>query len=350
MRGRGGPSSSRIAPRAPRPRAGPSGGPGAPAVVSPEVGAVHVRVLLDHGRRPLGDLASEVEDHDAVGDLHDQPHVVLDQEHRRAAGVADGAQELGERRDLLVVQPARGLVGQEQLRPAAERARQLDPLERAEREPRGWMIRDGLEIQEREELARRGADGLLLPADPGQAQRVREEIAARPAVDADHDVLEHRQRREEREVLERAADAELRDAMRRQRQERATLEEDGAAIRRVEPRETVEERGLARAVGADEPDDLAHVDVERDGVEGDDAPEAQREIAHAQDRQRQAGVKRGMLTSALTSSKVTRTGMPILSVAGSPPTRLVRTCTPSSSSTYARTYGSSSLKPRACVR
>src|SRR5437773_1713066 len=112
------------------------------------------------------------------------------------------------------------------------RARRLDPLERAEREPRGWMIRDGLEVQEREELARRGADGLLLMADPGQAQRVREEIAARPAVDADHDVLEHRQRRKEREVLERAADAELGDAMRRQRQERAALEEDGAAIRR----------------------------------------------------------------------------------------------------------------------
>ena len=57
-----------------------------------------------------------------------------------------------------------------------------------------------------------------------------------------------------------------------------------------------------------------------------------------------------MLISGATSSNVTRTGIPMASVAGSQPTRFVSSCTPSSSSTQASTYGSSSLKPRACVR
>ena len=33
---------------------------------------------------PLGDDLAEVEDRDAVADVHHQPHVVLDEEHRVA--------------------------------------------------------------------------------------------------------------------------------------------------------------------------------------------------------------------------------------------------------------------------
>ena len=35
--------------------------------------------------RPFGDLLAEVEDDDAVGDVHDDAHVVLDQDRRDAA-------------------------------------------------------------------------------------------------------------------------------------------------------------------------------------------------------------------------------------------------------------------------
>src|SRR5207245_290246 len=135
---------------------------------------------------------------------------------------------------------------------------------------------------------------------------------------------------------------------RRRPEDRRAVEEAVAPVGRVEARQAVEERRLAGAVRADEADDLPFVHVEGDRLERDDAAEANGEVTNGQDWH-QAGVKRGILTSALTSSKVTRTGMPIASVAGSQPTRLVRTCTPSSSSTQARTYGSSSLNPRACV-
>src|SRR5256885_14683983 len=99
---------------------------------------------------------------------------------------------------------------------------------------------------------------------PRQAQRVAEEVAARPAVHADHHVLQHAERREEREVLEGAADAEVGDAVRWQRQQRASAEVDVAALGRVEPAQAVEEGRLAGAVGAGEPDDLAAGHVEAD--------------------------------------------------------------------------------------
>ena len=50
-------------------------------------------------------------------------------------------------------------------------------------------------------------------------------------------------------------------------------ERDRAGVGRDEARQHVEERGLPRAVGADEPDDLARVDGEGDRVEGHDAAE-----------------------------------------------------------------------------
>src|SRR5207249_1662479 len=87
----------------------------------------------------------------------------------------------------------------------------------------------------------------------------------------------------------------------RQPGDRAAVEADVASVGSVEAAQAVEERRLAGAVRADEADDLSLVHIERDGVEREDAPEADREVVNGQDWH-QAGVKRGMLTSALTSS------------------------------------------------
>ena len=99
---------------------------------------------------------------------------------------------------------------------------------------------------------------------------------------ADHDVVEHAHGAEQRQVLESAADAEAGDAVARQREQRRAAERDVAAVALVEPRHAVEERGLARAVGSDQADDLAGRDVEGDAVERDDAAEAHGDILHAQ--------------------------------------------------------------------
>src|SRR3989442_7421814 len=146
------------------------------------------------------------------------------------------------------------------------------------------MVGERAEVEEAEELARALAGRRLLAADPREPERVRQDVAARAAVDPDHDVLEHGQRREEREVLERPPDAERRDAMGRQPEDRAAVEADVASVGRVEAAQAVEERRLAGAVRADEADDRSLVHVERDGVEREDAPETDREVVNGQDR------------------------------------------------------------------
>ena len=57
-------------------------------------------------------------------------------------------------------------------------------------------------------------------------------------------------------------------------EEVASVEEDLAAVRLVEPRDDVEERRLAGAVGPDQAADLAQLEVEGDSVERDDTPES----------------------------------------------------------------------------
>ena len=117
-----------------------------------------------------------------------------------------------------------------------------------------------------------------------QAQRVGEEAAARAAVPPDHHVVEHAHGAEQRQVLERAPDAESGHAMARHREQRHSIKRDVAAVALVEPRDAVEERGLAGAVGADQPDDAPRRNVEGHPVERDDAAEAHGHVLHAQQR------------------------------------------------------------------
>src|SRR6185369_5840889 len=86
------------------------------------------------------------------------------------------------------------------------------------------------------------------------------------------------------EVLEGASQPEVGDPVGRDRQQRAIAEADVALIRGVDPGQAVEERRLARTVGADQPDDLALGDVERDVLERNDPAEADRDVAHRENR------------------------------------------------------------------
>ena len=89
------------------------------------------------------------------------------------------------------------------------------------------------------------------------------------AVRSDDDVLLDRHGREELDVLERPRDAAVDDAVRRRPQQRLPVEDEIARLRLVQPRDHVEERRLAGAVRADQPDDLARVRLDRDVVQRD---------------------------------------------------------------------------------
>src|SRR5262249_21457557 len=143
--------------------------------------------------------------------LHDQPHVVLDQQDRHAALVSDGPDDPDERLDLRVVQPRRRLVEQDEPGLAGERPGELDALQGAEWKTGSRMVRHALEPEERDQLAGSGLDPPLLVPHGAETERARDEVPSGPAVDPDHDVLQDREAREERQVLERPADPERLD-------------------------------------------------------------------------------------------------------------------------------------------
>jgi hypothetical protein len=93
-------------------------------------------------------------------------------------------------------------------------------------------------------------------------------------------VLAHRHVGEEANRLEGARDASAHDGVRTQADERAALEDDGAAVGGHEARHHVEEGGLPGAVGADESHDAPTGHHEVDVVQRDHPAEPLGEAAH----------------------------------------------------------------------
>ena len=181
---------------------------------------------------------------------------------------------------LLVVQAAGGFVEEKQLRLGGERARQFHPLLRPERKAGGGPVAHAAEVERGDELFHLRAQFRLPPARAGEAQGVAREVAAAARMRADEDVVDHRQVPEQGEVLKRAADADAGNAVRRAPQDAASLEEDVAGGRRVEPAQAVEERRLAGSVRADEAENLSVPEIEGDVVEGEDAAEPHGHVRH----------------------------------------------------------------------
>ena len=97
------------------------------------------------------------------------------------------------------------------------------------------------------------------------------------AVAADEQVAQHARVVEQLDVLERARDAHAGDLVRRHAGDVAILVEQAPRGRLVEPRDHVEDRRLAGAVGADDGEDLALADLEIDVVDRLEAAEVERE-------------------------------------------------------------------------
>src|SRR5204863_2146801 len=181
-----------------------------------------------------------------------------------------------------------GLVEEQEPRLGGERAGDLEPPAVGVGEgPRG-PGRAGEEAvsEEREQLARArlGAPALLERA--ARAQQNARDSGPGPAVQADQHVFQDRHLIEEPLVLERAGDAERRDAVGSEADELppAVVEPDPAGRRRAEARDQVEEGRLPRAVGADEADDVALIDPERQILHGPEAAEVLRQAFGLEER------------------------------------------------------------------
>ena len=118
---------------------------------------------------PRAIVFAEVEHVHGLRDAHDEPHVVLDEQHGQVEPLAELEEEVAERRHLLVAEPAGRLVEQQQTRLGHERAGQLDALQRRIREPRRDVTGETAQPDELERLVR-----ALAGRPPRGTSRVRE--------------------------------------------------------------------------------------------------------------------------------------------------------------------------------
>ena len=143
-----------------------------------EIGLDHRRVALHLGGAAFGDLAAKIEHDDPVGGVHDQLHVVLDQEHGRAA-LVDAANDARQPLRLLVIEAGGRLVEQQAVwapRRAHARSRAGAAGRRAAAEARrsAWRRRPTNSISSRATRS--------VSASSRRAHRGRISAATRPAL------------------------------------------------------------------------------------------------------------------------------------------------------------------------
>ena len=99
----------------------------------------------------------------------------------------------------------------------------------------------------------------------------------------DDHVAQNREVGEQADILERAADAQLRHPMGRAAGDIRAVEDDLAAVRRVNAGDVVEDGGLTGAIGADEAMNLSRLQHHAEIVDGADAAEVLLHILHFKD-------------------------------------------------------------------
>ena len=212
--------------------------------------------------RRLLDEASVVDDADAVGQVRDLGEDVARHEHGHALFVSERAQKLAHLDDAGGVEPVGGLVEDQHLGRVQQRARQRQTLLVAERELSRPPVRVRLEPQPLDRLGDRIVGR-----------------AGEPPLDLE--VLAHGEVRVRRRALDEEADPRepALVAIPHSLAEHAHL----ARSRSDEAEQHADRRGLAGAVPAEKPVDLAAPHVEAERVDGGDVAVALRERARGDD-------------------------------------------------------------------
>ncbi len=163
----------------------------------------------------------------------------------------------------------RRLVEKEQARPRHQRTRDRDHLLLAARELAG---RAGELVLERREERERGGERLA-PMRLGARQ-----------VAAELEVLAHRHAGEEAPPLRHDGDARRAEAMRRQARDVAAVKDEAAGARALDAGDGVDQRRLAGAVRADDREQLAGTNLDRDAPERRRRAVRDLEVAHFKQR------------------------------------------------------------------
>ena len=209
----------------------------------------------------------ELQDRDPVADIHDEPDDVLDQDERDALLIADPAQQRVELGEPIDAQSHGGLVEQNDLRIADQRAGDLDHALLAEGQCSRGPIREVRHADEMQCAARLllRAHFLLAPATQAEAgaEKARCVCRCRPVIRFSSTVMPLNKLR----GLEGAPKPKLRDVARLAADDRGSVEPDAPLLRTMHAADRVQQRGLAGAVGPDQPANLEPVDIEVDALQ-----------------------------------------------------------------------------------
>ncbi len=211
--------------------------------------------LVELGDRAAGDHAPGAHHGEALADVEHLAHLVADEQHRDAArlDVAHHAEQGG---DLASGQGGGRLVHDQQARVGRQRPGDGDQLPSGG----GQAVGGGIEIEMHAEPLHRG---LRMRAHAPPA----DDPAPVAQLVADRQVLGDGQVPEQREVLIDHLHPEPDRVARRHAGDLGAVDQDGAAIDRVDPGNHLDQRRLARAVLAGEAVDLAGCDAERHAVQ-----------------------------------------------------------------------------------
>jgi hypothetical protein len=193
---------------------------------------------------------------DLVGDLHRLLLVVRDDHRRRVRLVVEAAEPFPELGPHAGVQRAERLVEEEDGGIDRERPREPHPLALPARELRRVPLRETLELDELQELSHAICDLALRSLADLQAER---------------DVVVHRHVLERRVVLEHEPDAPL---LRGPSGHVRSVDRDAPRVRRLEPGDDPQQRGLAAAAGAEERGQGPGGDLDRHVVEREELVES----------------------------------------------------------------------------
>src|SRR5436309_10052431 len=168
-----------------------------------EIGPDNVRMLQDVGGAALRQGAAIVEHMDAVGQVGNHLHVVLDPDHGDAEPMLDAQDEARQVLALVAIEPGRRLVEQQQSRLERERAGKPHELLGAERQGADRNVAETLELDKFDDLFHRRALAHFLTAHAWQEQQLGERMGAHARVAAGQEILDHRHVGKQLAVLER---------------------------------------------------------------------------------------------------------------------------------------------------
>ena len=210
---------------------------------------------------------------------------MLDHHEGRAHLVAEAQQQRGECLDLALGNTARRFVEQDDGGPVSNQAGEVDDAPRAGGEFADEGAPVVAEVHQLEQLLHPQRRAFLVVEHGGQTHRRSERAAGGDEPLLGHlQHLGHRHLREQLRVLEAATQAGSGAEGRLEVGHVGAAEQHPARHERCEATDQIEQGGLARTVGADEPDDLASGDGERHAADGADATERARHIDHLERR------------------------------------------------------------------